>query len=208
MRLLDCRRLPRRRQVDALLEERALERVRLVEDREQLERAARQRRLRPRTPRPSMNDSTSAASCAASRSARMSGDSMSVRSRSKAAPNSRASLTRMTPRLPESASGLSTAGYVVAAASGARIVEQRDSLELRRRQTGALERLACLQLVPAAVGGRRWIPGQAKRGVEVRGQQRGPVADGKDRVGTLRRAGRDRQRPRPERSSRNRTGIA
>ena len=140
-----------------------------------------------------MNDSMSAASCAASRSTRMSGDIMSVRSRSNAAPNSRASLTRMTPRLPESASGLSTAGYVVAAASGARIVQQRDSLKLRRRQTGEAERLACLQLVPAAVGGRRWIAWQTQRSVEVCGQERGSVADGKNRIGTLPRAGRNRR---------------
>ena len=104
------------RDINRFLEKRSVQRVGLVED---CECTRRPRVISPSNANscPSMNDSSSSSSCAASRSDLMSGRASNLRRRSTAPGSWDGSSTRITPRLPESDTGFRTAGNVLRAAS-------------------------------------------------------------------------------------------
>ena len=138
-----------------------------------------------------MKPSTSTASCASFRSARISGDCNKVRSLLKAATNASGSSARITPRLPDNATGLTTAGYRIERATVPRIRSDRRRDEPGHRKACGLEPLARALLVP---GDRRCL-GRVPRHSEgvggARPDHRRPVADDQDAIERAGAGGRE-----------------
>ena len=155
---------PRGRDVDRLLEERAVERVGLVEERQRAEAAAR--RAAPRAPprRPGRTPRRGCWSAPAPRAC-TSGVRRMAAMRAHAAANSAGSSARMTPRLAESTSGLSTHGYGTRRATLARIVVHREGGEGRRGTPAAASRSRISSLLRVGLDGGRpgWRAGRARR---------------------------------------------
>ena len=150
----------------------------------------------------------SARPCASSRSLRMSGDRSSRARRSNAQTKSLARSTRITPRLPDSASGLTTDGEGAVRRERRRIVGNRDVEKRRRQQTRGLEGAPARELVPARSNRRRRIAGQSERLGDAGGQNRRPIADRDDPVVDACRSQAAITASTDAASSQKRTGIA
>ena len=182
-RLLLLGRQRRRGDVDRLLEERTVERIGLVEDGEGPERALRQdaldRELAP------LDEAFDRGSCRSRplRIARTSLRESSASSRARAASSSAGEFARITPRLPESPSGLTTHGKrtrgscAADAGVGARHVEEPGHRQAGRSQALARQPLVCAR-------GRRFrrVARKAEGPRRARREDDGTVAHGKDAV--------------------------
>ena len=124
-----------------------------------------------------MNPSIRMRSCASFRSARTSGRRRSARSRSNATRNSCVSSARITPRLPDNATGLTTHGNASDFASSRGFASIRDGEKPRHRQTGGAKLLARALLVARDGSGPGRMDGQIERLTGPRGDHRRPVAE-------------------------------
>ena len=100
---------------------------------------------------------------------------------------------RITPRLPDMPSGLSTQGYRASSARASRSPRHRASAaaidrEPRRRQSSCRDRGARAPLVGARRRARRGVPRQAQRLRRPRGEDDRPIADGDHAVDRRSRA--------------------
>ena len=146
----DGRRQPRRRHVQRLLEVRPLERVGLVEDRQHLADARRAAAPRPPPPRRAGSSPAAAARRPARRRRRE-----SPRTRSAAARACSASSARITPRLPDNPSGLTTQGKPTSRATAATSAPQGSSAKrgCGTPASASARRIAALSRVRATAAG-------------------------------------------------------
>ena len=170
---------PRRGRVNRLLEERPIERIGLVEERRSPAAGHDRPRLRVQTRglRRTARRQSSRPRDRAARGRRANRASWRIRI-SAAASSSRVS-ARMTPRLPESGTGLTTAGSrcAVRASTVATGIASSTDLEGRAGETIVAEPLPRLRLVTAPFDRHRRVPFEAESPRRVCGKDSRPVAD-------------------------------
>ena len=137
----------------------------------------------------------SAMSASSLRSARMSGACSSARSRWNAATSSDLESTRITPRLPESSSGLTTHGNARSSASAAGSAEMWAGTNDGTGRPASRSRSRLCSLLRATIGRERRMAREPEAFENPRGNDRRPIADRKHAVDrALDRRVQDRRR--------------
>ena len=124
-----------------------------------------------------MNSSTRISCSLPVRSARISGRDSNVETRSNAATSASGVSTRITPRLPDNDTGLTTAGYLARLDTSIGSASTVAAMIARRRQPGLRHPLARQPLVRARPRRVRRMPRKTQRLGDTRGEHDRPIAD-------------------------------